>query len=263
MRTRVRSGDPDAFAELFDGHARTVYNHAFRLTGDWSVAEDVMSAVFMEAWRMRARADPEGGSLRPWLLGITTNLARNHCRSNRRYRAAAAAAGAAAAPVPDHADEVAGRLDDRQRIAVTLSRLGALRRPERVFPSPSPASGRSARLLPPPVCDLLRGSHPPAALTAALYKAAAKIPGVVLVAEAADAAGRQGVAVARLDEASGQCTEWIFARDTLVFLGERTVQVSGSSGEQGLIKPGTVVSTSAVLTCAVVDRIKKIPAGSR
>ncbi|MFD0274352.1 RNA polymerase sigma factor [Kitasatospora sp. NPDC127111] len=131
MRTRVRSGDPDVFAELFDGYARTVYNHAFRLTGDWSVAEDVMSAVFMEAWRLRERVDPEGGSLRPWLLGIATNLARNHCRSNRRYRDAANAAAAAVAPVPDHADEVAGRLDDRRRIAVTLTRLSALRRPER------------------------------------------------------------------------------------------------------------------------------------
>ncbi|MGW6983279.1 RNA polymerase sigma factor [Streptomyces sp. NPDC054932] len=133
MRTRVRSGDPDAFAELFDSYARTVYNHAFRLTGDWSVAEDVMSAVFMEAWRLRSRVESEGGSLRPWLLGIATNLARNHCRSNRRYRAAAmaAAGAAAAAAVPDHADEVAGRVDDRQRIAVTLGRLSALRRPER------------------------------------------------------------------------------------------------------------------------------------
>ncbi|MGW0754217.1 RNA polymerase sigma factor [Streptomyces sp. NPDC002587] len=131
MRTRVRSGDPDAFAELFDGYARAVYNHAFRMTGDWAVAEDVMSATFMEAWRLRARVEPEGGSLRPWLLGVATNLARNHCRSNRRYRAAAAAAAAAAASVPDHADEVAGRLDDRRRIAVTLAQLSALRRSER------------------------------------------------------------------------------------------------------------------------------------
>ncbi|MFE6837545.1 CU044_5270 family protein [Streptomyces sp. NPDC057705] len=111
--------------------------------------------------------------------------------------------------------------------------------------------------------DLLRASHPPAALTAALYKAAAKIPGVVQVDEAVDAAGRRGVAVAHLDETSGQRTEWIFDKDSLVFLGERTVQVSGSSGEGGLIKPGTVVSTSAVLTRAVVDRIKETPAGSR
>ncbi|MEV7585494.1 RNA polymerase sigma factor [Streptomyces erythrochromogenes] len=133
MRTRVRSGDPDAYAELFDSYSRTLYNHAFRMTGDWAVAEDVMSAAFMEAWRLRGTVDPEGGSLRPWLLGITTNLARNHCRSNRRFRAAAAAAAAAAgvASVPDHAEEVAGRLDDRQQIAATLKQLSALRGPER------------------------------------------------------------------------------------------------------------------------------------
>ncbi|MFF4444760.1 RNA polymerase sigma factor [Streptomyces sp. NPDC001502] len=133
MRTRVRSGDPDAYAELFDSYARTLYNHAFRMTGDWAAAEDVMSAAFLEAWRLRGTIDPEGGSLRPWLLGIATNLARNHCRSNRRYRAAAAAATAAAgaASVPDHAEEVAGRLDDRRRIAATLGQLSALRGPER------------------------------------------------------------------------------------------------------------------------------------
>ncbi|MFE5494976.1 RNA polymerase sigma factor [Streptomyces virginiae] len=133
MRTRVRSGDPDAYAELFDSYSRTLYNHAFRMTGDWAVAEDVMSAAFLEAWRLRGTVDPEGGSLRPWLLGITTNIARNHCRSNRRFRAAAAAAAAAAgaAAVPDHAEEVAGRLDDRRQIAATLAQLSALRRPER------------------------------------------------------------------------------------------------------------------------------------
>ncbi|MCX5273663.1 RNA polymerase sigma factor [Streptomyces virginiae] len=133
MRTRVRSGDPDAYAELFDSYARTLYNHAFRMTGDWAAAEDVMSAAFLEAWRLRGTIDAEGGSLRPWLLGIATNLARNHCRSNRRYRAAAAAATAAAgaASVPDHAEEVAGRLDDRRQIAATLGQLSALRAPER------------------------------------------------------------------------------------------------------------------------------------
>uniref|UniRef100_A0AAU2JT90 RNA polymerase sigma factor n=1 Tax=Streptomyces sp. NBC_00049 TaxID=2903617 RepID=A0AAU2JT90_9ACTN len=132
MRTRVRSGDPDAYAELFDSYARTLYNHAFRMTGDWAAAEDIMSAAFLEAWRLRGTIDPEGGSLRPWLLGIATNLARNHSRSNRRYRAAAAATAAAgAASVPDHAEEVAGRLDDRRQIAATLGQLSALRGPER------------------------------------------------------------------------------------------------------------------------------------
>ncbi|MCX5255306.1 RNA polymerase sigma factor [Streptomyces canus] len=132
MRTRIRAGDPDAFAELYDQCARSVYNHAFRLTADWSVAEDVMSATFMEAWRRRTSIEADGGSLRPWLLGIATNVSRSHYRSNRRYRAAAgAAAGAGAAEVADHAEETAGRVDDRRRIAATLTALGSLRRPER------------------------------------------------------------------------------------------------------------------------------------
>lgn len=132
MRTRIRAGDPDAFAELYDACARSVYNHAFRLTADWSVAEDVMSATFMEAWRRRTAVDADGGSLRPWLLGIATNVARSHHRGNRRYRAAAsAAAEAGAVEVADHAEEIAGRLDDRRRIAATLTALGSLRRPER------------------------------------------------------------------------------------------------------------------------------------
>ncbi|MGX5189009.1 RNA polymerase sigma factor [Streptomyces avermitilis] len=131
LRTRVRAGNSSAFAELYDSYARAVYNHAFRLTADWSTAEDVMATTFLEAWRLRERVDPEGGSLRPWLLGIATNTARNQYRSNRRYRAAANAAAAAQLSVPDHADEVAGRIDDRHRLATALTALAALRRPER------------------------------------------------------------------------------------------------------------------------------------
>ncbi|CAM5302687.1 CU044_5270 family protein [Streptomyces narbonensis] len=107
--------------------------------------------------------------------------------------------------------------------------------------------------------DLLGESWPSPQLTAALYRAAAKIPGVVTVDSATDAVGRQGVAVARLDEASGARTEWIFDRKTLTFLGERSVQVEGDSGEDGLIKPGTVISTHAVLVRAFVDDMKVTP----
>ena len=131
MRTRIRAGDPSAFAELYDSYARAVYNHAFRLTADWSAAEDVMAETFMEAWRLRDRVGAEGGSLRPWLLGVAINVARGHHRSNRRYRAAANAAAEVETALPDHADEVAGRLDDRRRIAAALRALAALRRPER------------------------------------------------------------------------------------------------------------------------------------
>ncbi|MFJ4153043.1 CU044_5270 family protein [Streptomyces galbus] len=107
--------------------------------------------------------------------------------------------------------------------------------------------------------DLLSESFPPPALYSTLFKAAAKIPGVVKVDDAVDAAGRHGVAVARLDETSGQREEWIFNGTTHVFLGKRLVQVNRAGGPEKLIKPGTVLFTSAVMRRAVVDGIKQVP----
>ena len=53
LRARARAGDADAFGAVFDACAKSVYNHAFRLTGDWSAAEEVMS---MTPWRRPALA---------------------------------------------------------------------------------------------------------------------------------------------------------------------------------------------------------------
>jgi hypothetical protein len=107
--------------------------------------------------------------------------------------------------------------------------------------------------------DLLGESYPPAKLYPALFKAAQKIPGVVVVPEAVDAVGREGVAVARLDEVGGQREEWIFDRKTHVFLGSRTVQIEERPEDEGLIEPGQVTDTHAVLKRAVVDGMKQTP----
>src|SRR5258708_9621507 len=48
----------EAFGELFERHADRVYAHCFSRTGSWSMAEDLTSVLFLEAWRKRtARAD--------------------------------------------------------------------------------------------------------------------------------------------------------------------------------------------------------------
>lgn len=127
----MRSGDPDAFGELFDAYHRAVYNHAFRLTGDWSAAEDVMALTFLEAWRLRDRVDPDGGSLRPWLLGVATNTARNTNRTARRHRATLGRMPQGEALVPDFAEDSAGRLDDAVRLDAIQRALKGLRRQER------------------------------------------------------------------------------------------------------------------------------------
>ncbi|WP_328495034.1 CU044_5270 family protein [Streptomyces sp. NBC_00414] len=107
--------------------------------------------------------------------------------------------------------------------------------------------------------DLLSESYPPAELYPALFEAAAKIPGVVVVDDAVDAAGRHGVAVARLDETSGQREEWIFDKKTHVYLGARNVQVKQLKEEGVVVKPGTVNFTMAIKNRAVVDGMKETP----
>jgi RNA polymerase sigma-70 factor (ECF subfamily) len=61
-----------------------VFRLAYLLIGDTDEAEDIAQEAFIRAFRMLHRFDPER-PLRPWLLRITSNLARNHLRSAGRY----------------------------------------------------------------------------------------------------------------------------------------------------------------------------------
>ncbi|MFJ3091576.1 RNA polymerase sigma factor [Streptomyces sp. NPDC086838] len=130
MRARIRAGDRQAFAVLYEEYARPVYNHAYRLTGDWSTAEEVMSETFLAAWRTRRAVEPEGGTLLPWLLGIATNKARNANRGAGR-RLAFLARRPAPEPVADIADATAGRVDDTRRLTAVRQVMGGLRRQDR------------------------------------------------------------------------------------------------------------------------------------
>jgi RNA polymerase sigma-70 factor (ECF subfamily) len=130
LRDRVRAGDPDAFGQLFDEHASVVHRHAVRVTGDWALGDDIVSLTFLEAWRLRERVLPGEDSLRPWLLGIATNVARNTGRAARRHRAALARVPPPD-PVPDFADEVTQRLADSEELAAAQRALGRMRRGER------------------------------------------------------------------------------------------------------------------------------------
>ncbi|MEU1863325.1 CU044_5270 family protein [Streptomyces gardneri] len=101
--------------------------------------------------------------------------------------------------------------------------------------------------------DLLREQLAPPKVSAALYKAAARIPGVTVVDDAVDAAGRHGVAVARVH--AGERTEWIFDRKSLEFLGERGVMVEDTNWG----KSGQVTATTAVLSRGVTDKTGEAP----
>ena len=129
---RSRAGDREAFGALFDRHARVIYNYCFRRVGNWATAEDLLSVVFLEAWRRRDKELPPDKVL-PWLFGIATNVVLNRRRSERRYLAVLARLP----PVrdePDFTQDSEQQLDDQKQAKQALTLLGSLpRREQDVF----------------------------------------------------------------------------------------------------------------------------------
>lgn len=95
----------------------------------------------------------------------------------------------------------------------------------------------------------------PAPTAAALYEAAARLPGVVEAPQAADALGRHGLGIAREDTRYGTRTEWVFDQSDLSFLGSRSYLTEDTSyGEAG-----TLLSSLARTGWGVVDRAGELP----
>ncbi|NSL43345.1 CU044_5270 family protein [Streptomyces sp. 8P21H-1] len=102
----------------------------------------------------------------------------------------------------------------------------------------------------------LLGAVMPPRTAAALYQAAAKIPGVTPAPKARDAIGRQGLGIARDDTRYGIRTEWVFDKKDYTFLGSRSYLTKDETyGESG-----TLLSSSAELDHAVVDKAGESPA---
>jgi len=99
--------------------------------------------------------------------------------------------------------------------------------------------------------DLLRNTIAPPKVAAALYRAAALIPGVTLIPNATDAVGRHGVAVGRIGPGvdGGVREELIFSRATWQLLGERAV----------IARTGATTEATAIIDRAFVDHYGQVP----
>lgn len=130
--SRARTGDSEAFGMLFERHARTIYNFCFRRVGNWATAEDLVSIVFLQAWRRLDKPLPKGKEL-PWLFGIATNVVRNRRRAERRH-AAALKRVPQPSPDPSFADDSDQRVDDEELMGRALRLVARLpRREQEVF----------------------------------------------------------------------------------------------------------------------------------
>lgn len=87
---RARMRDEAAWTQLVEEHQEPVFRLAYLMLGAQATvtdAEDVAQETFVRAYVKLEQFD-DGRPLRPWLLAIAANLARNRRRSRGRYWAA-------------------------------------------------------------------------------------------------------------------------------------------------------------------------------
>ncbi|MEZ4365748.1 MAG: RNA polymerase sigma factor [Kofleriaceae bacterium] len=120
LLARLRAGERDALAEIYEGHHAAIRAFAQRVTGDPAAAEDLVHETFVALPRA-IRGFRGDASLRSFLLGVALNHARHHIRAAARRRRAMARHAEevrqadASAAAPDHDLE-------RRRLVARLSR---------------------------------------------------------------------------------------------------------------------------------------------
>jgi RNA polymerase sigma factor (sigma-70 family) len=127
---RARDGDPGAFAALVRGHQEIAFRTAYLITGNAADAEDAAQEGLIKARRALGRFRA-GEPLRPWLLAIVANEARNRRRSAGRRAALALRAAGEARPSREAAPSPEAALLAGERRAALLDAIGRLREDDR------------------------------------------------------------------------------------------------------------------------------------
>lgn len=124
---RACAGEPECFGLIFDRHGERIRAYCARRTGSLDAADDLVAIVFLEAWRRRDDVDLVSMSALPWLYGVAGNTIRRRHRVSQAHRRALERLPAALL-TDDHADLVAGRVDDERHLAQISTALTRLRR---------------------------------------------------------------------------------------------------------------------------------------
>jgi RNA polymerase sigma-70 factor, ECF subfamily len=80
---KVKSGDQDAFAEIYESTKALVFGVILRIIGNHATAEDVLIDVYLQAWRQIAKYDTGRGSLLSWLVTIARSRSIDRLRSEK------------------------------------------------------------------------------------------------------------------------------------------------------------------------------------
>jgi RNA polymerase sigma factor (sigma-70 family) len=116
-------GGPDQFDALVAPIVPVLVRLAGRLTS-WDQAEDVVQEALSRAWQKRGQFDASRGTVRSWLIAITSDQARTERRRARRRQAVVEELGVLSGEVANRAiadvdlERCLGRLSARQRLAI-------------------------------------------------------------------------------------------------------------------------------------------------
>src|SRR6266508_4704030 len=118
---RIAGGDQLAMRTLFARHRIPLYRWLLRIVRDETLAEDLLSDVFLDVWR-QAGSFRGDASVSTWLLAI----ARYKALSARRARADAELDARIASSIADPADNPEAALQKRSRSEVLKDSLARL-----------------------------------------------------------------------------------------------------------------------------------------
>ena len=120
---RARAGDGAAFARLVRDHQELAFRTAYLITRNAADAEEAAQDAFAKAHRAFPRFR-RGAPLRPWLLEIVANEARNRRRSaGRRDALALRAAAEQRTEVASSPEAAALAAERRETLLAALERL--------------------------------------------------------------------------------------------------------------------------------------------
>jgi RNA polymerase sigma-70 factor, ECF subfamily len=107
---RIAAGNKLAMQALFARHRTSVYRWLLRFVSNETLAEDLLSEVFLDVWRQAARFECRS-SVSTWLLSI----ARHKALSARRHRTEAELDEKIEATIADPADDPEVALQEKNR----------------------------------------------------------------------------------------------------------------------------------------------------
>lgn len=133
---RARSGDDEAFARIVETHHAELVRIAYGVCGDADLARDATQAAWVKIWQGLDKLR-EPGKLRPWLIAVVSNEARQATRSRRRRWVREVApldeerdgeAASTSQPSGDRSDLIAAlqKLDPDDRALIVMRYLGGL-----------------------------------------------------------------------------------------------------------------------------------------